>query len=81
MAFPSLAKHFVEAVHDTEKTKVLEQQMQATSVAMGTLDESQVSGIIALAMAKARKAHLGGIDSISEARFPEISCQPSIHSR
>lgn len=54
MGFPPYTDHFVNAVHDKEYAKVLEQKMQATSVAMGTLDESQVSGILARAMAQVK---------------------------
>lgn len=51
MGFPPYTNHFVNAVHHLHNAQVLEQQMQATSVAMGTLDESQISSILALAMA------------------------------
>jgi hypothetical protein len=52
MGFPPYADHFVDAANAKERSKIFEQQMQATSVAMGTLDESQVSGILARALAQ-----------------------------
>jgi len=52
MGCPPCKDHFINAVHNREHAKVLEQQVQATSVAMGTLDESQVSGLIARTLAK-----------------------------
>ena len=57
MGFPDVSDHFINAVHHTEKLKEFDQQMQATSVAMGALDESQVSGILASALAQIKKQH------------------------
>lgn len=62
MGFPPYAEHFVNATHDKEYANVLEQKIQATSVAMGTLDESQVSGILARALAQV-KSNLNDSDN------------------
>lgn len=63
MGFPPLDDKFIEAVHDIKKAEEYDQHMQAKSVAMGTLDENQVSGIIAMALVKARKAQSSGSDA------------------
>lgn len=65
MSFPPFDMDFVNAVHHAEQGRVYEQQVQATSVAMGTLDEYQVSGIVALALAKLKS---GGRGSLSGKR-------------
>ena len=56
MGFPSFLNDFINASQLNEYAKIFEQQMQATSVAMGTLDETQVSGILARAMAQLKSS-------------------------
>ncbi|MEP2600848.1 MAG: hypothetical protein ABJH28_05215, partial [Paraglaciecola sp.] len=56
MGFPSLPSDFIDAAQHQEYLKIFEQQMQATSVAMGTLDESQVTGIVARVMAQLKSS-------------------------
>lgn len=65
MGFPPFDTDFVNAVHHAERDRAHEQQVQATSVAMGTLDKDQVSGIVARALAKLKS---GGKDSVSAKR-------------
>ena len=52
MGFPPLHRHFVAAVYGKEQDAIFDQQMQAASVGMGTLDESQLSGLLALTLAR-----------------------------
>ncbi len=52
MGFPPLYHHFVAAVYGKEQDAVFDQQMQAASAGMGTLDESQLSGLLALTLAR-----------------------------
>ena len=52
MGFPPLYHHFVAAVYGKEQDAIFDQQMQAASVGMGTLDESQLSGLLALTLAR-----------------------------
>jgi len=52
MGFPPFRNEFLNATHHAEKSRVFDQQMQTTSVAMGTLDEDQVSGILARALSR-----------------------------
>ena len=52
MGFPPLHHHFVAAVYGKEQDAIFDQQMQAASVGMGTLDESQLSGLLALTLAR-----------------------------
>ena len=52
MGFPPLHRHFVAALYGKEQDAVFDQQMQAVSVGMGMLDESQLSGLLALTLAR-----------------------------
>ena len=55
MGFPPLDREFLTAARDQDRASALEQQMQATGVVMGVLDEHQVSSILALALARIHK--------------------------
>ena len=57
MGFPPFSDHFVNAVHDAEKADIHDQKLRAQAAVPGELDESQISGLIALGLVQVRKAH------------------------
>ncbi len=54
MTFPPMYDEFAKAAHGREERKTFEQLMQALSVGVGNLDESQVSGNVARGLAASK---------------------------
>lgn len=54
MGFPPLDHHFADAAQERDKAATLEHHNQAQSVAMGLLDETQLSTTLAIALARSK---------------------------